>query len=336
MSIGKVFACLILIASGSPGQVSSIAAETARLIFRAAPLRGGTLQQQVAGALKDIKSLGRVVKVRAFVTPSADATVVDAAIRRAFPAKEAPVVGLVQIAKLPDPGELVLLEGVTESKQMENPNGLVFISGQLTQEPAGATVASLVARPAANLKSIAAGLNLEGSDFLRVTCFASSVEDAVQVQALVSGTFPFASVSVMQIQKAPANSFVECDAVVRARGKAPEGVRLVNPNSVAFAQAAVVTAPRVIFTSTFGSSSSDDAGVRAAFAKLKGALEAGGSTMDRVLYAYAYPGDQAMLDRYRALRFEYFVRTTAPASTNLVFEGAAATKLGVDAIAMPK
>jgi enamine deaminase RidA (YjgF/YER057c/UK114 family) len=244
------------------------------------------------------------------------------------------VVGLVQIAKLPDPAALVLLEAVTESKQVENPNGLVFISGQLTQEPAGATVSSLVARPAANLKAIAAGLNLEGSDFLRVTCFASSVNDALQVQALVGGTFPLASVSVMQIQKAPANSFVECDAVARQRTKTP--ARLVNPTSAVFAQAAVVTAPKVVFTSTFGSPSNDDAGVRSAFAKLKGAVEAGGSAMDRVVYAYAYPGDQAMLDRFRALRFEYLVRANAPASTNLVFEGAAGAKLGVDAIAVPK
>ncbi len=318
----------MLIAAASSGQIT---AETERLVFRAAAPRGGSLQQQVNGALKDLKSAGRIVKVRAFVTPAADAAAVDAAIRRA---SRASVVSVVQIAKLPEPEALVLLEAVAESKQAENPNGLVFISGQLTQEPAGASVSSLVARPTANLKSIAAGLKVEGSDFLRVTCFASSVDDAVQVRALVGGTFPLASVSVMQIQRAPANSFVECDAVARVREKT--AARLVNPNAAAFAQAAVVTAPKVIFTSTFGSASNDDAGVRAAFAKLKSAVEAGGSTMDRVFYAYAYPGDQAMLDRYRALRFEYFVRANAPASTNLVFEGAPGTKLGMDAIAVPK
>ena len=327
MNVRKALASLGVMAAALSGQV---VAETERLVFRAADLRGGTLQQQVDGALKELKSAGRVVKVRAFITPGADPAAADAAMRRAIPAA---AVGVVQIAKLPDPAALVLLEAVVESKQVENPNGLVFISGQLTQEPAGATVSSLVGRPAASLKSIATGLNLQGSDFLRVTCFASSVEDAVQVRALVGGTFPLASVSVMQIQRTPANSFVECDAVARAREKT-EG-RLVNPTA-AFAQAAVVTAPRVIFTSTFGSPSSDDAGARASFGKLKSAVEAGGSAMDRVLYAYAYPGDQAMLDRYRALRFEFFVRANAPASTNLVFEGAAGTKLGMDVIAVPK
>jgi hypothetical protein len=53
-------------------------------------------------------------------------------------------------------------------------------------------------------------------------------------------------------------------------------------------------------------------------------------TMDHVVYVYAYPADQAMLDKFRALRFEVLVRSNAPASTNLVFEGAG---LGVDAIA---
>jgi hypothetical protein len=44
-----------------------------------------------------------------------------------------------------------------------------------------------------------------------------------------------------------------------------------------------------------------------------------------------------MLDKYRALRFEFLDRARAPASTNLVFEGAGATgsTLGIDAIALP-
>jgi hypothetical protein len=44
-----------------------------------------------------------------------------------------------------------------------------------------------------------------------------------------------------------------------------------------------------------------------------------------------------MLAKYRGLRFEFLDRTRAPASTNLVFEGAGASRstLGIDAIAVP-
>jgi len=143
---------------------------------------------------------------------------------------------------------------------------------------------------------------------------------------------------VMQIQRMPANRFAECEAVARLHAKPVEPVRLVNPANAAFAQAAIVTAPRVIFTTTYPSSSDSDAGVRQALARLKSGLDAGGSGMDRAFYIYAYPGNAAMLEKYRALRFEFLDRSKAPASTNLVFEGggAAGSTLGIDAIATPK
>ncbi len=334
MSFMKLFVAVALIAGGVRGQAVSVAASTSGLLFRAAPLRGGSMIQQVDGAVKFLKSTGRVLKIRAFVTPEADGKVVVAAIQKTFPSASRPVVRWVQIAKLPEPGAVVLLEGIAASTRVENPNGLAFISGQLTQEPRGATVASLVARPSANLIAIATGLGIGASDFLRVTCFASSVEDSVQVLALVQGTFPLASSSVMQIQRAPTTSVVECEAVARLRTSVADAVRLVNPTGAAFAQAAVVTAQQMIFTSTFIDGSSDDAGVRKVFATLRDALKAGGIAMDRVFYVSAYPGDQATLDRFRALRFEVLERAKAPASTNLVFEGGAGERLDVDVIAV--
>ena len=337
MTLIARFAVLAVAAGGLYGQTPSISAETARLVFEAAPLRGGSVAQQVDGAVKQLKKGGQVVKLRAFVTAGTDPNAVTAAIDRAFSAKPRPVVSVVQIGRLPD-AAVVLLEGVVASKKIENPNGLAFISGQLTQAAAGDTktaVAPLAERSVANLKTLAAGVEVNPADVVRVDCFTSSVEDHAQVRAVVSGTFPKASVSVMQIQRAPTNHFVECDAVGRLHAKATEAVRLVNPTQAAFAQSAIVTAPRVIFTTIFPSTSSDDAGVRSALGKMKSAVETGGSSADRIFYVYAYPGNQAMLDKFRALRFEFLVRAMAPASTNLVFEGAAGATLGVDAIAVP-
>ena len=331
------FAVLAVAAVGLHGQTPSLSAETARLVFEAAQLRGGSVAQQVDGAVRQLKKAGQVVKLRAFVTAGTDPNVVAAAIDKAFSAKARPVVSVVQIGRLPD-AAVVLLEGVAVSKKIENPSGLAFISGQLTQAAAGDTktaVAPLAERSVANLKTLTAGVEVNPADVLRVDCFTSSVEDHVQVRAVVSGTFPNASVSVMQIQRAPANHFVECDAVGRLHAKSTDAVRLVNPTQAAFAQSAIVTAPRVIFTTIFPSTSNDDAGVRSALGKMKSAVETSGSSADRIFYVYAYPGNQAMLDKFRALRFEFLVRAMAPASTNLVFEGAAGATLGVDAIAVP-
>jgi enamine deaminase RidA (YjgF/YER057c/UK114 family) len=341
MWIAKLSA-LVLAAAPLFGQAPFVSAETARLVFHAAPTGKGPIQQQVRDSVKHLKTYGRIVKLRAFVTAGADMETVSATVSKMFPAESRPVVNLILIGRLPDPSAQVLMEAVSVSKNIENPNGLAFISGQLTQAPldsgqAKMLVAPLAEKSIANLKAAAGGLEVNPADVLRVNCFTSSVEDHTALESLVNETFPKASVSVMQIERTPANRFVECEGVARLHARPADPVRLVNPTQAAFAQAALVTAPRVIFTTTYTAASNDDAGVRQALSDLKHGLDTAGSSLDRAFYIYAYPGNTAMLDKYRGLRFEFLDRTRAPASTNLVFEGAGATGsvLGIDAIAVP-
>jgi hypothetical protein len=114
-------------------------------------------------------------------------------------------------------------------------------------------------------------------------------------------------------------------------------VQLVNPTNAAFAQAAMVNAPEVIFTTTFTAASTDES-IRKAFRAMGDALTAGGASMDTVFYAYAYPVNAAMVQKYRDLRFEFLKRDRAPASTNLAFEGVMAPgdTLGIDVMALPR
>jgi hypothetical protein len=60
--------------------------------------------------------------------------------------------------------------------------------------------------------------------------------------------------------------------------------------------------------------------------------------MDTVFYSYAYPINAATLQSYRNVRFEFFKRERAPASTNLVFEGVMSPTdaVGIDVIALPR
>ena len=335
-------AALVFAAVPLLGQAPFVTAETARLVFHAAPTGKGPLQQQVRDAVKQLKTYGQIVRLRAFVNAGTDLETVSATVSKMFPAKSRPVLNLVLIGRLPDPSAQVLMEAVSVSKNIENPNGLVFLSGQMTQAPLDSSQTKMLVAPLAeksitNLKAAAGSLEVNPADVVRVNCFTSSVEDHTALESLVNGAFPKASVGVMQIERTPTNRFTECEAVARLHARPADAVRLVNPTQAAFAQAAIVTAPRVIFTTTYTAASNDDAGVRQALSDLKRGLDAAGSSLDRAFYIYAYPGNAALLDKYRGLRFEFLDRTRAPASTNLVFEGAGATgsALGIDAIAVP-
>jgi enamine deaminase RidA (YjgF/YER057c/UK114 family) len=342
MQVLAKLSALVLSAIPLFGQTPFVIAETARLVFHAAPTSKGPIQQQVRDSVKHLKAYGRIVKLRAFVTAGSDLEGVTATVSGMFPAQSRPVLNLVLIGRLPDPSAQVLMEAVSVSKNIENPNGLAFVSGQLTQAPLDPSqtkmpVAPLAEKSIANLKAAAGSLEVNPVDVVRVNCFTSSVEDHATLESLVSEAFSKASVSVMQIERTPTNRFVECEGVARLHARPADPVRLVNPTQAAFAQAAIVTAPRVIFTTIYTAASNDDAGVRQALSDLKRGLDTAGSSLDRAFYIYAYPGNAAMLDKYRGLRFEFLDRTQAPASTNLVFEGAGATgsALGIDAIAVP-
>jgi hypothetical protein len=71
--------------------------------------------------------------------------------------------------------------------------------------------------------------------------------------------------------------------------------------------------------------------------KLKSGLDASGSSLERAILHLRLSGQYVHVRKVSGLRFEFLDRTRAPASTNLVFEGAGATgsSLGIDAIAVP-
>jgi enamine deaminase RidA (YjgF/YER057c/UK114 family) len=78
--------------------------------------------------------------------------------------------------------------------------------------------------------------------------------------------------------------------------------------------------------------------VRTAFRALDATLQSAGASLDTIFYAYAYPVNAMMLQKYRDVRFEFLKRDRAPASTNLAFEGVMTPDhtIGVDVIALPR
>ncbi len=347
--LALVAAC-VLGGSGTPAadeaRPSTARAETARLMFQVSPTTTrGTLSEQVRQAVRALQRTNgraRIVRLRALVAGPGDLNDVAAIASEAFPAKARPVVSVVRIGGLAG-GARVVIESVAESKTPTNPNGLAFVSGQLATAPRDPSqpntqVAPLAEKSIANISAALGGLQLDAADVVRVTCFTSSLVDEARVRTLVAGAFAKAAVNVVQIQTAPANDEVECESVARLRAKPAEPVRLVNPTNAAFAQAAVVGAPVVLFTTTVAGASNDDAGVRAALTQVVNSLEVGGSAAGRVFYIDGYPTSPASLQKFRDIRWEFFDRAHAPASTNLLFEGVAGPEggVGVDVIALPR
>jgi hypothetical protein len=100
---------LLLAAVPLFAQAPSVTAETARLVFHAAPTGQGPLQQQVRDSVKHLKTYGQIVRLRAFVTAGTDLETVSATVSKMFPAQSRPVLNLVLIGRLPRPSALVLM-----------------------------------------------------------------------------------------------------------------------------------------------------------------------------------------------------------------------------------
>jgi enamine deaminase RidA (YjgF/YER057c/UK114 family) len=126
MQVVIKLAALTLAATPLFGQAPSVTAETVRLVFHAAPMGTGSLRQQVSDAVKHLKTFGQIVELRVFVTAGTDLEAVTATVSKMFPTQSRPVVNLVQIGRLPDPSAQVLIEAVSASKNVENPNGMVL------------------------------------------------------------------------------------------------------------------------------------------------------------------------------------------------------------------
>ncbi len=317
-----------------PPQVVKV--DTARLTFEISPLSGkGLLSAQVKEAIKALWKVNRgeqIVKLRAFVAGTGDMRRFQQLVSEMFSEKRMPlpVVSTVQVGGLPLEGASVVIESTSLSKKPVNPHGLAFISGQAAEAPIDPDkpkmhVAPLAVQSVEKLKKALAAAGLSADDVLRVSCFSSSLDDYEQVRSIVAKDFGGAALNIVQIQRAPANAVVECEAVARL-GKAPaQPVTLMNPDSLEasknYSQIALVNSARVVLTGTQMGFRAQGADIRLAFERLKGSLEQSGAKIDRVIMSSIYPLTRAVMEKVRAVRFDFYDRARPPASTMLPFEG---------------
>jgi len=237
-----------------------------------------------------------------------------------------PALSVIQVGALPQEGAQVVLESMGVSKKPVNPHGLAFISGQAASaERPLLPAAPLVEKSVAQLRTALRAAGLDSKDVLRATCYLSTLEDFAAVRGRVAAEFSQAALNFVQRQRAPVFSLAECEAVARLKAAPAAGLQFLNPpelaGSPAYAQIALVNAPRVALTGTQLAFGYTEADARLAFQRLGKALDQVGASFDELAMSNIYPLSGSIAELAGKVRGEFFNRTRPPASTMLPFEG---------------
>ncbi len=325
----------------------TITAESQRLSFHVSPLSPkGLLSQQVRDALKSLFRQARgaaIVKLRAFVAGAGDMRRVQAVVSEVFTDKRLPlpVLTVVQVGALPLDGAQVVLEAVAVEKQAVNPNGLAFISGQaaVDEEPLK-PLGPLVEKSLGGLRAAVNAAGAQPRDVLRVTCYLTSLEDYARLRGRIAAEFPAAAMNLVQPQRAPTRTLVECEAVARLSNPPGAPLRLLNPpglpQSTMYSQVALVGPARVVLTGTQLAFRYTEGDARLAFQRLGRQLEQAGASFGRIAMSSIYPLSGGMAEIIRKVRAEFYDHSAPPASTMLPFEGLPSldASFGLDVIAV--
>jgi enamine deaminase RidA (YjgF/YER057c/UK114 family) len=292
---------------------AAVAAETARLTFQVSPLSNkGLLLQQTRDALKALLQANhgaRLVKLRAFVAGTGDARRVRQIVSDALVDKKKPLPALttIQVGELSKDGAQIVMESVSEEtgSRPANPGGLAFFPARSADDPRSAVE---------QLSAAATQAGVSAPDMVRVTCFLGSSGDAAASEAVaeaaVSHYFPFVAMHgafnmVQRLRSGSGSS--ACEGVGRLRGSAGKPVQFA-------AGAALVTAPKLIFTSAQMAFGIKDTDLRLAFERLGKSMEPFGATYQDVVFVGFYPASRAAEQKLPALSLEFFTGP-APAST---------------------
>jgi enamine deaminase RidA (YjgF/YER057c/UK114 family) len=325
-----------------------VTADPRRLVFHVSPLSArGLLSRQTRDALQALFRSTRgmtIVKLRAFVAGSGDMRRVQSLVSEIFTERRLPLPALtvVQVGGLPLTGAQVVFESAAVARREVNPHGLAFISGQAaSSDEYRLTLAPLAERSLADLGRAVRGAGAEPKDVLRITCFMTSLEDVDAVRTRVAREFPQAAANYVQIQRAPARSVVECEAVARLNAPVGAPLKMVNPDGLPaspnYSHVALVGAPKVVLTGAQMAFQYEEQDVRLAFQRLERELAQAGASLRKTAMASIYPLSGGLSGLIRKVRAEFYDMSRPPASTMLPFEGLPAldASLALDVIAVP-
>lgn len=313
-----------------PDPPAALTADPARLTFDVAPLTTkGLLSQQVRNQTKWILSKygrSRIVKIRAFVAGSGDLRRVQSVVADMFSEKRIslPVFSVVQVGALPVNGAQVQMEITAEGPKAVNPNGVAFVAGQIAAGDQGKVKVAALARESMTRLKIAleaAG----GGTARRVTCFASNIDNAPEIQQAASSIFPKTPFTLVQAQRAFARPLAECQTVASLTRPPAELVVRINPPrlpaATRYSHVVATNTPRVVLAGAQMAFNFEDADAKLAYERLEKTLASAGSSLKQTLMIDAYPLSGKLAEMVRKYWFEFLNEAAPPASTLMILEG---------------
>jgi len=311
---------------------SAVSGATDRLIFQVSPLSGkGLLSQQTRDALRALQRSANgatILKLRAFVAGSGDMRRIGEIIGELWTDKHTPLPALsvVQTGGLPLEGAQVIIESIAEGHRAVNPNGIAFLAGQ----PGDRLDQSL-----GNLEGTLKQAGIDNPAMLHVTCFVRSLDESRDAQRLMTQRFPNAAVNYVQMQREYVLPIAECEGVARASESASP-VKFMLPAAPGYSQVVIVSAPKLVFSSTQLAFGTQEGDVRLAFERLRKSITPLNARLDAVAMSHVYLISRRLTDMLRTVRSEFYSTTSPPASTMLPIEGLPSldASLGVDVVAV--
>ncbi len=291
--------------------------EADRLVFFNSPLSAkGLLSQQMKDAVKSVRKQLRkaqAVRIRAFVSGSADLRRVPAIISEEFTDKrlQIPAVTVVQVGALPLTGAQVQLEAIAVDRKVVNPGGVAFVSGQ----------GGKASDPVAPLQAALGQANLPLSAVRRVTCFLNALEYVESARAKIAASFPKVPATFVQLRRDSMGDFVECEAVASLSTAPQKSPAYIGKIEDRYSQIVMVGPERIAFTGMQLAFGREEADVRLAFDRIGKTLESAGAGFDDVVMSNVYPLSNSMSEQVRKIRTDYYSKQEPPASTLLLFEG---------------
>lgn len=332
-----------------PDPPAVLSAPTPRLSYYTVPMSArGLLSQQVRDGLDNLLRYARrneVVKIRAFVAGTGDMRRVQAIVSEVFTKKRKslPVLSVIQAGSLPLDGAQVQLEATLIEAKPVNPHGLALLSGQLITRdgPLEVRVAPLAEQSLSNLEAAARAAGAAPEAMLRVSCFLSSLDDVAEVRAAIARRFPRLTPILVQTQRSPLQTLVECEGIARLAAPPTRPVALLNPQglpqSKAYSQVAIVNVPTLVLAGSQLAFRYTENDARLAFERLDKTLASAGSSLRRTIFLNTYPLSTQMAELVRKVRFDFLDPARPPASTLLLFEGLPSMDgaFALEAVALP-
>jgi enamine deaminase RidA (YjgF/YER057c/UK114 family) len=255
------------------------------------------LSKQAEETLRDLmKAVKRdqIVTLRAYVAGRGDIRRVQTVVSELFTERRQPLPAttVLQVGELPAPGAQVVFEAMVVTRKEENAGGVVWLgSRRASIDDYTSRLAPLAAGVLDQLAGDAQKMGSSAEHVLRVTCFASVLDDAVDVRRTIVQKFPRAAAHVLQPLRAPGNGEVQCEGVARlpvapeGTANAPQRVVLDSAGQVV----AVRTGPgRLAFTSTQLSFGFEEKDVTLAYERLRNTLEEAKVRAESVVFERVY------------------------------------------------